>query len=129
MGVLESMEDPTLERINAAIEEHYEDPLEDEEIGTILGTHRGALDTAFGHNTVEEIFEALEKLRQTESGMIGGWAKSTLSSLRLRSPTSLKVALEAIRRGKKLSLSDALRMELGIATAFLVRATLIRGLC
>lgn len=122
MGILEDMEDPTPERINAVIEEHYEDPLEDEKIETILGEHRSALDAAFSRKTVEEIKASLEEM-QSQSGMIGEWAKSTLSSLELRSPTSLKVALEAIRRGKKLSLADALRMEMGIATAFLVRAT------
>lgn len=121
MGIMESMEESTLEQINAVIEEHYEDPLEGEKVGTILGEHRAALDTAFGHNTVEEIFESLRKMQEPMSGMIGEWAKTTLSTLELRCPTSLKVALEAVRRGRKLSLANALRMEMGIATAFLVR--------
>lgn len=51
---------------------------------------------------------------------IRAWAEETLSVMNMRSPTSLKVALEAIRKGKQLSLLEALNMELKIATAYCV---------
>lgn len=113
------MNEPTLEMINAAIEDHVGEP--DEGGNPLVGDVRAALDGAFGHNKVEEIFARLEELANSESEAVSKWAKETLASLQLRSPTSLKVALQAVRRGKNLSLANALRMEMGIATAFLVR--------
>lgn len=121
ISFLASIDKPTLPVINAAIEEHYDEPLAEEPRNPLVGDVRTALDASFSHRTVEEIFATLEKLGSSAPADVGKWAKSTLTSLQLRSPTSLKVSLEAIRRGKRLSLADALRMEMGIATAFLVR--------
>ncbi|KAL5490032.1 EHD3 [Sanghuangporus weigelae] len=123
LSLLGSMDEPTLPMINKAIEDHFGESLAEEARNPLIGDVRVALDTAFGHKTVEEILAALEKLGNSASADVGKWAKNTLASLKLRSPISLKVALEAIRRGKRLSLADALRMELGIATAFLTGAS------
>ncbi|KAI0811011.1 3-hydroxyisobutyryl-coenzyme A hydrolase [Irpex lacteus] len=62
-------------------------------------------------------------LSEHEDTAIRSWAASTIEALELRSPTSLKVALEAIRRGKEMSLHEALQMELNIATAFCSKAS------
>lgn len=121
LSLLGSMDKPTPLMINAALEEHHGEPLVEEARNPLVGEVRDALDTAFGHNTVEEIVASLEELEKSGSAKVGEWAKKTLASLHLRSPTSLKVTLQAIRRGKRLSLADALRMEMRIATAFLVR--------
>ncbi|THH06710.1 hypothetical protein EW145_g3897 [Phellinidium pouzarii] len=123
LDILGSMEEPTLRGINAVIEEHYGEPSQEEEFGMIAGDLRVALDTAFGHNSVEEIFDSLREMEKSNSAIVGEWAKKTRSILDLRSPTSLKVALQAIRRGKTLSLASALRMEMGIATAFIIGAS------
>lgn len=85
-----------------------------------IGTKRAALDYAFRHNNVEKIIEDLEVLTSNEDLEVVRWASETLTMLLARSPTSLKVALEAIRRGKELSLLQALEMETRIATAFCV---------
>ncbi|KAF8201787.1 3-hydroxyisobutyryl-CoA hydrolase [Pholiota molesta] len=82
------------------------------------GAKRVALDIAFGHNSVEGIFRELESFATIENEEVRNWAKDTLAMLHMRSPTSLKVALQAIRRGSSLSLLEALNMELKIATAF-----------
>ena len=85
-----------------------------------MGVVRNALDTAFRHDTVEEIVESLATLSSSSDTHVSKWAKRTWETLDLRSPTSLKVALAAIRHGKNLSLRDALQMETGIATAYCV---------
>ena len=107
--------------INSLIEDHYAEPVADEKKNHLVGEIRAAIDTAFRHDSVDEIFNSLTQLQESgSSASVRDWAEKTLSTLQFRSPTSLKVALHAIRRGKKLTLADALRMELGIATAFLV---------
>ncbi|CAA7271582.1 unnamed protein product [Cyclocybe aegerita] len=84
-----------------------------------VGAKRAALDHAFRHNTVERIVADLEAYAaQGEDAEVKQWASDTLALLHLRSPTSLKVSLEAIRRGKRQTLFKALEMELKIATAF-----------
>lgn len=88
-----------------------------------MGAVRNALDSAFRHNSVEEILESLETFSSSADIRVNGWAKQTLEILHMRSPTSLKVALAAIRRGGDMSLQDALQMEMGIATAYCVSHT------
>ena len=85
------------------------------------GAIRMAVDSAFRHNEVELIVKDLEVVSQTSTiESVKQWATNTLAMLHLRSPTSLKVALKAIRRGKNMTLLEALNMELKIATAFCV---------
>ena len=66
--------------------------------------HRAEMDLAFAQGSVVEI---LQKLESTE----GEWAQHTGKTLRTRSPLMLHVVLEQIRRARKLSLADDLRME------------------
>jgi 3-hydroxyisobutyryl-CoA hydrolase len=69
---------------------------------------------------VEEIMQELESFVGSSDKVVSDWAQATLDALQLRSPTSLKVALEAIRRGKNMDLLGALQMEIKIATAYCV---------
>ena len=119
---LASLEDPTFEVINNTIEECSQERDPDEPPPSLIGAKRVALDTAFGHNTVEEIVASLKQISEDTQAAdeIRKWAQTTLEALDLRSPTSLKVALAAVRKGKQLPLKDALQMEMGIATAFCV---------
>jgi 3-hydroxyisobutyryl-CoA hydrolase len=110
------MIDRTLEELSAEREP-------DEPVAPFTGAKREALDSAFRHNTVEEIFEELKNLSDHSNSEVSLWAKKTLTTLRTRSPTSLKVALRAIRRGKTMTLLECLRMELGLATAFCTGAS------
>lgn len=93
----------------------------DEQPSPFTGAKRIALDTAFRHGTVEAIFKELETLSKIDNEEVKKWAADTLATLQLRSPTSLKVALEAVRRGSRMTLLQALDMELKIAAAFCVR--------
>lgn len=126
MGNLAQYENPSFAQIDCAIEELYSERQPDESSGKLTGAVRNALDSAFRHHSVEEIIDSLAMLSNSRDIQVSGWAKQTLDTLDMRSPTSLKVALEAIRRGKNMSLRDALQMEMGIATAYCVSHTLVR---
>ncbi|KAG0697019.1 3-hydroxyisobutyryl-coenzyme A hydrolase [Suillus ampliporus] len=115
---LSDLEDPSSVMIDKTIEDHHAKRLPDEPAGKLTGRTRQALDMAFRHNTVEEIVEDLTKLTSTSDETVANWASETLKTLLMRSPTSLKVALEAVRRGKEMTLLQALQMEMGIATAY-----------
>lgn len=120
LACLSDLEDPTPAMIDRTIEEYHSTRLGDEPIGKLTGSKRQALDMAFRHDTVEEIVDDLTKLASNSDDSVAKWASETLDTLHMRSPTSLKVALEAVRRGKKMTLLQALQMEMGIATAYCV---------
>ena len=112
--------DPTFSQINRTIEELHSERQSHEPSNKLTGIVRKALDTAFSHNSLEEIFHSLEALESASDGRVRSWAKQTLETLHMRSPTSLKVALAALRRGKQMTLLEALQMEIRIASAFCV---------
>ncbi len=105
--------------IDRTIEECSEARNADDPAPSLAGPQRVAVDTAFAHNQVEKILESLKGMIEShENSAIRTWAQVTLDALELRSPTSLKVALAAIRKGKTINLQEALQMELNIATAY-----------
>jgi 3-hydroxyisobutyryl-CoA hydrolase len=114
------MENATYDAIDATIEEHSAERTADEPALHLAGDIREALDFAFKANRVEEIISRLKTLGQDGVPAVQKWATETHDLLSQRSPTSMKVALRAIRKGAGLSLLEALQMELGIATAFCV---------
>jgi len=116
---LAALEGLSYSAIDALIEEHSAEFTAEESKNTLVGDVRAALDLAFKKSNVEDIVAELEKLAvDGNKADVQAWANSTLEALRLRSPTSLKVALFAIRKGKSMQLKECLDMELGIATAF-----------
>ena len=118
---LAELHEPHSEKINSTIEDFVGEREPTEPPAPFTGVKRIALDSAFRHNEVERIIEDLEVFSQTSANAsVKQWASDTLVMLHMRSPTSLKVALKAIRCGKKLTLLETLNMELKIATAFCV---------
>lgn len=73
----------------------------------------------FKYNTVEEIVEALENEAKERQ-----WAEETLDMLRKASPTSLKVTLELLRRGARMSLGQCIQTEFKLASQFIVSANI-----
>lgn len=70
-----------------------------------LGPHRAEIDAAFAHESVEEIFAALER-----SG--SEFARKTLAVLAQKSPTSLKLTLRLLRAARQsASLRECLERE------------------
>lgn len=116
---LSSLTEPTSSQINSMIEEFSTEREPDEAPTQLTGEIRAVLDSAFKHNTVEEIVADLESIKATHSDTsVTQWASNALQLVSWMSPTSLKVALKAIRNGKSMSLRNALQMELKIAAAY-----------
>jgi enoyl-CoA hydratase/carnithine racemase len=86
---------------------------------------RTAIDRHFAHETVEAIAASLESERA--EGFVE-WAARTRAALDKRSPTMLKVALEQIRRGARLSLADCFRMELDLIHGCFEQGDFIEGI-
>ena len=120
LEALAELDHPSLERIDRTLEE-LSSEYENEERSSLVGPKRAAIDACFRHNEVEKIVAAVQQHTKHENETIRLWASATLAQLQDRSPTSLKLSLESIRRGKKLPLREALEMELRIAGAYCVR--------
>lgn len=121
LEALASLDNPTTGMIDSTIEQCYYEPEGSEPPVALTGSVRIALDSAFSQKSVDDIFESLEKYKQSSDEQVKAWATSTLETLNLRSPTSLRVALFALRTNRDGGLIDALRTELCIATALCVR--------
>ncbi|KAF9817832.1 hypothetical protein IEO21_03174 [Rhodonia placenta] len=121
-GLLErlaSIDHPSYAQIDSILEEHRAERFPGEPASSLIGVVREALDKAFKHSSVEEIIVELQSiLKGSTHESVRSWAQETLDALSMRSPTSLKVALAAVRRGKNMPLLEALQMEMNIATAF-----------
>jgi enoyl-CoA hydratase len=83
--------------------------------GGPLRIHRQAIDRLFAADRVEDILPALDT-----ASMAGGpdadFARRTAATIRTKSPTSLKVALAQLRRGKTLDFEACLRTEFRIVS-------------
>jgi enoyl-CoA hydratase len=70
---------------------------------------RGALARLFAAGAVEDILKALEAAGDD-------WAQATAATMRTKSPTSLKLALAQVRRGKAWSFEECMQAELRIVS-------------
>ena len=93
--------------------EFHEDPGKN---NSFLAQNQDVIDNVFeGKESMEEIIDALEKL-----GADSEFGTTTLETLKKMSPTSLKVTLEGLNRGKKLKdIGECLKMEFRISQAFM----------
>jgi enoyl-CoA hydratase len=76
--------------------------------GTVTA-HNSAIDRLFAGERVEDILERLD-------GEAGDWAAATAQTIRAKSPTSLKIALAQVRRGRDWSFEDCMRCEFRIVS-------------
>lgn len=86
---------------------------------SLVGAKRKAIDECFGHDRMEDIVISLKKYAQSTSEL-AEWAKETLKTIESKSPTSLKVTLEGIRRGGKMGINEVLQMDMEIGEMFCV---------
>ncbi|WAQ89498.1 hypothetical protein PtA15_11A187 [Puccinia triticina] len=114
--------DATHDRINDAINEFAADPEESSSSSPafdLQGTKRQAIDHCFGQNTVEKIVEQLEAVRDghlfSEDPALKSWAEQTIDLILIRSPSSCKITLMALREGKKMSIDECFAMEMRMA--------------
>jgi hypothetical protein len=101
---LSEIDEPNHDLVHNTIEEFAVETGHTPQIYTLHGEDRLIVDKCFKYNTVEEIVKALK-----EDG--SRFALDTVNTMLKRSPTSLKVTLEHLRKGSKLSIKDCLRME------------------
>ncbi|MCD6046038.1 MAG: caiD [Gammaproteobacteria bacterium] len=85
-----------------------------------LAAHREQIDQHFQGDSVVEIIRSLQQDAPP-------WCQELALSLQQKSPLSLKVTLEQLRRGKTLSLDACLKMEYNIAQHFAVDKDFYEG--
>jgi enoyl-CoA hydratase len=73
---------------------------------------RAAIDRVFAHQRVEDILTALDRAAAADDHWCGGIA----ATMRIKSPTSLKIALAQMRRGPKLTFEACMRTEFRIVS-------------
>jgi enoyl-CoA hydratase len=78
---------------------------------------RPAIDRLFAADRVEDILTVLDQ-EAARGGAEAEWAAATAATMRSRAPTSLKVALAQVRRGKSWSFEDCMRAEFRIVSRF-----------
>jgi enoyl-CoA hydratase len=74
-----------------------------------LAEHRARIDALFSGGSVEAIVAALDA-----DG--SDWAREQAQTIRTKSPTSLKITFQQLRRGAHLDFDDCMRMEFRIAS-------------
>ncbi|NOY44021.1 MAG: enoyl-CoA hydratase/isomerase family protein [Deltaproteobacteria bacterium] len=88
-----------------------------------LWQRRAEIERAFGQERVEDVLEKLADMAREGSD----WARRTRDELLAKSPTSLKVTWEALRRGRNLDLASCLAMEYRLVCRFLAARDFCEG--
>jgi enoyl-CoA hydratase len=82
--------------------------------------NRDVIDRCFAHDRVEDILAALDA-----DG--GAFATEAAATLRVMSPTSLKLTLKEMRKGRSLTVDDCLRMEYRLSQSVLAGRDFYEG--
>ncbi len=77
-----------------------------------LSAHRDIIDSCFSAGSVAEVLRRLDEAAAKGSD----FAAQTASGMRLKSPTSMNLAFEQIRRGASLDFEEAMRTEFRIVS-------------
>ncbi len=77
-----------------------------------LGAHRGVIDACFSGESVAAILQRLDKAAEQGSD----FAAKTAAGMRAKSPTSMNLAFEQVRRGAALDFEDAMKVEFRIVS-------------
>jgi enoyl-CoA hydratase len=85
--------------------------------GPLTG-RRAAIDRLFVGDTIEGILAALDAQAAGE-GAEAEFARTTAAAIRSKSPTSLKITLAQLRRGRSLDFAECMRTEFRIVSRFL----------
>ncbi|TAN56024.1 MAG: enoyl-CoA hydratase/isomerase family protein, partial [Magnetospirillum sp.] len=86
-----------------------------------LDDKRALIDRCFGKATLAEVLAALAAASDP-------WAAETLATIHQKSPHLAAVSFEMIRRGKRLSFDDCMRMEFRLAMALAPAHDFIEGI-
>jgi enoyl-CoA hydratase len=85
------------------------------------------IDRLFTGDSVEGILAALDA-EATRRGADADFARTTAATIRLKSPTSLKIALAQLRRGRYLDFAGCMRTEFRIVSRLLLGHDLYEGI-
>jgi len=80
-----------------------------------IAQRRAAIDRLFAGNMVENILAALDR-EAASGGPDAQWAQQTATTIRSKSPLSLKLALAQVRRGKAWDFETCMQMEFRIVS-------------
>lgn len=123
-----------LKIINSTIEEFATGLPHDQPISApVAGNIRKAIDFVFQPaNDINAILHELQGLAETSPGSRGypevpEWAAKTKKTILQRSPTSVKVTLEQLKRGKAWSIAETFRREHSIAARFMEHPDFVEG--
>lgn len=79
---------------------------------SFLATKRSVIDECFSKDSIQKILDALAEHNDP-------WCREIKNNLLSRSPTSLKLTLEALRKAKNLSFNECMAMEYGMTEKML----------
>ncbi|XP_077996998.1 3-hydroxyisobutyryl-CoA hydrolase, mitochondrial-like [Glandiceps talaboti] len=102
------LESPTEGQVQHILDEFHNQTTVDKDKEFPLKPHLHKIDKLFGGDTLEAIFENLERDGSE-------WALKQLQTLKRMSPTSMKVTLRQLQEGAKLSFTDCFTMEYRIS--------------
>jgi enoyl-CoA hydratase len=86
-----------------------------------LLTYKNEIESCFSKTSMEEIMQALQHIGSE-------WCLKTFETLKTKSPTSLKVTLNALLRGHELSFDECMRMEYRLTCRFLQGKEFFEGI-
>jgi enoyl-CoA hydratase len=75
----------------------------------------GAINNTFAADTVEAVLQNLDRAAAPENAH-SAWAAATAATIRTRCPTSLKIALAQVRRGRNMTFEECMRTEFRIVS-------------
>jgi enoyl-CoA hydratase len=96
-----------------------------------VAARRGPIDRLFAHNRAEDILAALDAAASqngTQQGTDAAFASATAALMRTKSPTSLKIVLEQMRRGSTLDFTQCMRTEFRIVSRVVQDHDLYEGI-
>lgn len=92
-----------------------------------LSARKAAIDRLFAGDSAEGILIALDVAASGE-GDDADFARAAAVALRRKSPTSLKIALAQLRRGRSLDFAECMRTEFRIVSRLLLQHDLYEGI-
>jgi enoyl-CoA hydratase len=92
-----------------------------------LSARRQLVDRLFTGETVEGILAALDA-EAAGQGAAADFARAAAASIRLKSPTSLKITLAQLRRGRLLDFAECMRTEFRIVSRLVLGHDLYEGI-
>jgi len=88
--------------------------------------HRAGIDSCFGADTIEAVLACLRS-KAGDDGADSAWAAEQVKLLETRSPTSMKVSLEQLRRGAALDFDGCMTMEYRLSQACMANHDFYEG--